>query len=59
MGFQASSWNISLWSLVILVVLVFEISREKNKQTDKQTNGGKNATPATADGVRKQVVKEF
>jgi len=36
-----------------------DIARKKNKQTDKQTNGGKNATPATADGVRKQVVKEF
>jgi len=37
-GFQHSSWNISVSSLVILAASVFEISWGK---TDTQTNGGK------------------
>jgi len=44
MGFQKSSWNISMSHLVILAALVFEISCKK------QTNIGENPTPTTAIG---------
>jgi len=42
MGFQDLSWNISIFSLVILAASVVEISCGK---ADTETNEGKNPTP--------------
>jgi len=47
MCFRASSWNISMSSLMILAASFFEISCGKNTQT----NSGENSTPVTAVGV--------
>jgi len=43
MGFQDSSWNVYVSSLVILSALVFEIS---SRRTDKQTDASENFPPS-------------
>jgi len=48
MGFQNSSWNISVSCLVILAVSVLEMSCGK---TDRQTNAAEHTTYATAVSV--------
>jgi len=52
MGFQDSSWNISVSGWVILPALFVEMLCRKADR-DTQTNAGKNPTPppATAVGV--------
>jgi len=47
MGFQESSWNISVSSLVILdaSVLRYRAEKQTDKQADTQTNAGENPTP--------------
>ena len=53
MGFQDSSWNICISSLVILAESVFEISDGKNRQT----NSNENLTLTTVVSVRNETVK--